>query len=401
MSLLRNASLIALGLTILSTSMAQAQTRPQAVNAHEAITQDNCVTGTIDIAMGDRNARTNDNYRLALNVADWTMFSGSIMRVWGGRIGQGWRPVQMNYDINGLINAPGRGVLRLGQVKGVMAIDNNGRYSFRASGVEPFALQRFGIDGQPQGTLAPFDGSIQGKAAASYLSGFRNQVTGFTRNVMGRPVPMAGVTATDPLRFNNVQMQPGPWPSLFAASLSGDFTYAYQCPQENLQCRDGLWTTQQGMELRYANSDPQRGPVLDRLSGTIQYKDVSNSTPTEVVEYRDNNNLLSKTTTRINPTGVYEVGMLFNAEGGQDGDDALLESANRQNGDDDLLLSLASSGQKPSLGGKIYFVDQRDGNDKLVTSKAYFQLKCNNISRAQAANFMRVYQLIIASLHDD
>lgn len=317
-----------------------------------------------------------DQYAIDLNVADYVSFDGSATREPGRSI---------EYNVKLLAHNPNNPVQsrHVGQLKGVVAIDSDGKYLLRGSDrmrIDPSQRLMISMLVTPKGMAQDnlFDGEIQGKApkASGLLARLRQtveQVKEYTRNVGGKTVTVS-VENPDIMEFRNLKLGAGPWPELTEVTVNGNLDYDYA---------SGNWLTQ-GITMSYAHDG---ATVEDRITGTIRWVDEEGSVTVggESHPY----------------TGYYDFNLRYNE------DDFNLGAEDAFFGQDDSEedVFFGQDNRVPGLAGHVYFNDSNyvgQGDDETATrSEVSYAIEANQLSPIQLVNFTKLWLLAIGPVHDD
>ena len=344
---------------------------------HTPITRDHALTGSIIVDLQSLRSRNADDlYTIKLNAADYVSFDGTARRKPGTSI---------EYNVQLLAHNPSNvsQTRHVGQLKGVVAINSEGRYLMRGSDrvrIDPNQRLMIAMLVTPQGMAQnnPYDGEIQGRVPKSsgWLDRLRSavvQVTEYTRTVGGRTITLS-VENPDIMVFENIQLGAGPWPELTTVTVNGNLDYDYA---------SGNWLTN-GISMRY-NQDGQT--VEDRITGTIRWLDEEGSVT-----------LNGQPQTY---TGFYEFNLRFNET--QFASDAASAFFDDSASDDDVFFG--QDNRIPSLLGRVYFNDSnpitRDGEEVATRSEVYYDLSANQLTPVQLVNFTKLWLLGIGPVHDD
>lgn len=317
-----------------------------------------------------------DQYAIDLNVADYVSFDGSASRVPGRSI---------EYNVRLMAHNPGNPAQsrHVGQFKGVVAIDSEGKYLLRGNDrmqIDPSQRLMISMLVTPRGMAQdnPFDGLIQGKApkASGLLARLRQtveQVKQYTREIGGRTVTVS-VENPDIMEFRNLKLGAGPWPELTEVTVNGNLDYDYA---------SGNWLTQ-GITMSYAQDG---ATVEDRITGTIRWVDDEGSVTVggESHPY----------------TGYYEFNLRYNED--QFNVDAQDAFFGQDDSEEDVFFG--QDNRVPGLIGNVYFNDSNfvgEGDEETATrSEVSYAIEANQLSPVQLVNFTKLWLLAIGPVHDD
>ncbi len=317
-----------------------------------------------------------DQYAIDLNVADYVSFDGSASRVPARSI---------EYNVKLMAHNPGKPAetRHVGQLKGVVAIDSEGKYLLRGSDrmqIDPGQRLMISMLVTPKGMAQdnPFDGVIQGKApkASGLLARLRQtveQVKQYTREIGGRTVTVS-VENPDIMEFRDLKLGAGPWPELTEVTVNGNLDYDYA---------SGNWLTQ-GITMSYMQDG---ATVEDRITGTIRWVDEEGSVTVggESHPY----------------TGYYDFNLRYNEDDfNVDAEDAFF---GQDTSEEDVFFG--QDNRVPGLFGNVYFNDSNyvgQGDEETATrSEVSYAIEANQLSPIQLVNFTKLWLLAIGPVHDD
>ncbi len=364
--------------SVLATSLLAASLAlPALAQPTEPLTRDNAISGQVVADFASLRSRdAQDQYRINLNVADYVSFDGTAQRQPGRSIEYNIRLLAHNP------NSPDQS-RHVGQLKGVVAIDDTGQYLLRGSDrlrIDPAQRLMVSMLVTPRGMAQdnPYDGVIQGKApkATGLLARLRQtveQVKEYTRTVGGQTITVS-VENPDILEFRNVKLGAGPWPELTEVTVNGNLDYDYA---------SGNWITE-GIRMNYLRNEQ---PAEDVITGTIRWVDEEGSV-----------NLKGQDRAY---TGYYEFNLRFNE--GDFATDAASAFFDDSASEEDVFF--AEDNRIPGLLGRAYFNDSRfigSGDEETAThSEISYAINANKLSPVQLANFTKLWLLGIGPIHDD
>ncbi|MFO1349391.1 MAG: hypothetical protein U1F68_01380 [Gammaproteobacteria bacterium] len=264
-----------------------------------------------------------------------------------------------------------------------MGIDSQGKYLLRGTPkVEIPDAQRLQITmlTAVQGLAKDnyFDGAIQGKQPKTkgWFQRFKEAAKiakEYTRNIGGKTVKLT-VQNPDIMRFEDLKLAAGPWPTLTEVTVGGslDFDYA-----------SSNWLTE-GISMKYTLDGK---PVEDIITGSIRFVEETGKFKAEDGQEKDYN-------------GYYDFNLRYNEaqHAGKPVDEAFF-------GDGKEDPFFAEDKNVPALLGRIYYydTDQIGSGDEEVPgqSQIYYALKANQLNAVQLANFTKLWLLAIGPTNDE
>lgn len=363
------------GAALALASPAWAQTQP------EVITENDFVTGTMDIDFGTRvNKDTSgdlkegspakgakDTYRFQFNVAKTTQFAGTITRqpnLFTKNLGRKAQDAELAFDVNLAVLNP-RDMKQkkdVGKWVGLVPVDTaTGAFDFAGGRAKerPLRIAIDAIGKQPAFTDA-FSGRLVGKAEKKdNLAAYT-----FKRIVGGREVKIE-VKASDPMQFQNIALAKGPAEIYPRTVVTGRLDYDYET---------GNWYTD-GIRFKYALDGTE---YEDVVTGSIKWvEDPERAT---------------------NGKGYYEFNLRFNEEKNKSANSEA--AAFEQMSAEDAFFAIDDS--IPSMTGRIAYVDTFGGDgETVVSSKISYNLNANKLTKQQAMNFFKLWMVCVGPVNDE
>ena len=377
-----NASVVLFAATLALAAPALARQAGQQGAQDQTITEEDVVSGTMDIQFNTRTSQDTsgdlvegspavgamDVYKFNLAVAKTSEFEGNVTRqpnLYSKTLRRLKQGAALGFNINLSVRNPRdlKQKRQIGKMVGGVPVDEkSGAYALDAAGFKDVSPLRVVVDtvGQQQGFTDNFGGRIFGKAEKKEsLAGYS-----YKRLVAGKTVEVK-VQKVDPMKFENVQLAKGPATVYPRTTVNGRLDYDYET---------GNWLTD-GIKFRY-NLNGQ--DVEDVITGTIKW-----------VEDPDR---------ASNGKGHYEFNLRFNEEKNQPAktEAAAFDEANAEEAffavDEDI----------PALTGRIDYVDTFiSGGTTPSASKVTYHLKANKLSRQQVMNFTKLWILCVSPTNDE
>jgi hypothetical protein len=358
------------------------QPAPAAATTENTITDDNVISGTMDI---DFTTRTNldttgdlkkgspalgakDTYKLDVTVANSAQFTGTITRqpnLYSKIISKKKQEAQLNYslDLTVLSQRDPKQKKTVGKWVGTLPIDtDSGAYDLSGGKAKDSAL-RVAIDtvGKQAQFQENFDGKLIGKAEkkeglASYT---------YKRLVGDRTVQVV-VKKSDPMRFENLTLAKGPVEIYPRTIVRGRLDYDYET---------GNYYTD-GIKFNYTLDGKE---YEDTITGSIKW-----------IEDKDR---------ATNGKGYYDFNLRFNEAKNKKatGEGAAFEKMS----DEDAFFAVDNS--IPALSGRINYVDTMGGGDgkTVVSSKVTYALHANKLTKQQIMNFFKLWLIAVGPTNDE
>ena len=334
------------------------------------------ITGTMDIdfqtrtrvdAKGNPEKGVKDRYKLAFTVVGTTEFAGQVARVpqlkSEGGILSGEKEVQgnqMEYDVSLTVINPNDPTQKktVGKWVGSVPINDRGEYSLGGTTASP---HRVAVDAM--GKAAAFTENFGGKLIGKQKEGKKaGKALSFVRKVAGKDVKYE-VKNSDPMRFEGVNLAPGPALIYPKTMVNGSLDFDYDTSN---------WLTS-GLVFKYNLNGKD---VEDIVTGSIKWVEDPN---------RDTNG-----------KGYYEFNLRFNEAKNA----APTSEADAFKGMSDEEAFFAVDNSIPSLTGRVEYVDTMAG-DKVISSKVVYKLDANKLTKPQVMNFFKLWLLGTGPLNDE
>lgn len=315
---------------------------------------------------GEPKPGVKDTYKFTLSVAKTVEYSGSIHRVprltkdatllRGERETQG---NQLEYSVDIAVLNPNDPTQKktVGKWVGVVPIDANGVYDLAGTTNSAHRIQ---IDtvGKMTGFMEKFSGSLVGRPTEKSES----KALSFVREVAGKKIKI-DVTNSDPMRFDNVVIAPGPSTNYPKAILVGSLDYDYDT---------GNWFAN-GLKFRYQLDGKD---YEDVITGTIKWVEDPN---------RDTNG-----------KGQYEFNLRVNEAKSQSTTEA---DAFANLSDEEAFFAVDNS--IPAMTGTVAYHDTMDGDGRVTQSKVTYDLVANKLTKQQIVNFSKLLLVAVGPFNDE
>jgi hypothetical protein len=358
-------------------SLAAAPVRAQT----ETLTEDDVIAGSMDIDFGTRaNLDTTgdlkpnspalgakDKYKLALNVAKTTQFSGEITRqpnLYSKLIMKRKQDAELAYSVNLAVLNPKdlKQKKDVGKWVGLIPIDpSSGAYDLTGGAAKERAL-RIQVDavGKAPSFQDPFAGRLIGKAEK------KSDLASYTyKRLVGEKTVQVTVKSVDPMRFENIVLAKGPSENYPRVSVNGRLDYDYET---------GNWFTD-GIRLRYMVDGKE---FEDTITGSIKW-----------VEDKDR---------AVNGKGYYDFNLRFNED--KNKSTSTEGAAFEKLSDEEAFFAVDHS--IPCLTGKISYVDTfKGGTDTPLSSKVIYNLNANKLNKQQIVAFFKLWMVCIGPTNDE
>lgn len=347
----------------------------------ETLTEDDVITGTMDIefmtrssldASGDLKEGSpaigaKDKYKFNLNVAKTTNFTGEITRqpnLYTKTLGRTKQDALLGYSIDLAVMNPKdlKQKRVVGKWVGTVPINNTTGAFDLAAGSSMQSPLRIQIDtvGQAKGFEEKFGGVLKGKAEK------KEGLAAYTyKRLVGNKEVSFVVKRSDPMRFENLILAKGPAEVYPRTTVTGRLDYDYET---------GNWITD-GIKFRYTLDGKE---MEDTITGTIKW-----------VEDQDR---------EANGKGAYEFNLRFNEEknGKASSESAAFDSMSSE----DAFFAVDNS--IPCLTGKVTYVDTfKSGSDLPISSKVEYHLHANKLTKQQVMNFFKLWLIGIGPINDE
>jgi len=351
------------------------------VLAQEVLTEDNVISGTMDIDFGTRTTMdtsgklkegsaaigAKDKYKFKLSVAKTTEFAGEVTRqpnLFTKLIQKKEQEAELAYSVDLAVLNPKDLKQRrvVGKWVGLIPIDPVSGAFDLGGGAKKERPLRIAVDavGKAPAFTDNFGGRLMGKAEkkeglASYT---------FNRVVGNRKVSVT-IKASDPMRFENLILAKGPAETYPRTTVSGRLDYDYET---------GNWITD-GIKFRYTLDGKE---VEDIVTGTIKW--------------------IEDTDRKANGKGYYEFNLRFNEEKNRSatGEGAAFEAMSGE----DAFFAVDSS--IPCLTGRVDYADTFGaGGETVIASKVTYALNANKLTKQQVMNFFKLWLIAVGPTNDE
>lgn len=361
-----------------------------AEGAPETFSEAGFISGTMDIDFGTRkNMDTTgkltdgssaegakDLYKMNLNVAKTTEYSGSISRyprLESRLLGREVQAAQLVFDVGLAVRNPKNLEQKknVGKWVGNVVFDKNGVYDFGAGNATASQL-RIAIDsvGKSPAFVGPFSGKVFGKGSQS-AGLISDKVKEYSRLIKGKKVTIQ-VKKSDPLRFSNLVLGEGPALVYPRTTVNGNLDYDYDT---------GNWLTD-GITFRYTVNGAE---LEDKVTGSIKWVEDPN---------RDSNG-----------RGQYEFNLRFNEDRNRPQTDETAAFLGDTSQAEDVFFEVDNT--IPSMSGVITYVDtlgDAEGEDDeapTLASKVSYSLDVNKLTKVQAVNLFKLLMVVTGPMNDD
>lgn len=352
--------------------------------AQEAtVTEDNVITGTMDIDFktrteldegtyveGSPKLGVKDVYKLAITVGKTTEYSGTITRqpdlftrVIRSQKQKGQLEYKVQLSVRNPANVDEKKVVG-SWVGTVPIITATGVYDI-AAGAKMESALRISIDaiGKQQAFVDKFGGKMIGKSKKE--EGFSSYTY---KRVIGDKTRTITVTKVDPMSFQDLELAKGPAGIYPRAVVNGRLDFDYET---------GNWLTD-GIKFRYNLNGKE---VEDIMTGSVKWVEDDNR--------------------KSNGKGYYDFNLRFNEAKNKT---ATTESAAFDKlSDEDAFFAVDNS--IPCLTGKVSYVDTfiSGGGDEPTPakSKVTYELNANKLTKTQMVNFFKLWLMGVGPINDE
>jgi hypothetical protein len=347
------------------------------------ITEEGVIVGTMTIDFGTRtNLDTSgdlkqgsaaigakDSYKLDINVAKTTDFTGEVTRqpkLFSSVLGRTKQDGRLYYNINlGVRSSDGKQKAVVGKWVGEVPLDpKTGVYDLAGGKANETPL-RFAVEqrGQMQAYTDFFAGRLVGKAEKKESLG----ATVYKRVVGGKEVKIE-VKKADPMKFQGVELAKGPAASNYPRVIvNGQMDFDYET--------SNWMIPEQGITFSYNVGGTE---INDKMTGSIKWVEDANYA--------------------TNGKGYYEFNLRFNEEKNKKGQTE--DAAFKQMSDEDAFFAVDTT--VPALTGRIEYVDSFvSGSESVSASKVTYKLNANKLTKAQVVNFFKLWLICVGPTNDD
>ena len=346
---------------------------PSLAGAQELLSQPGVVTGTMEIAFNTRlnlddkgkpKVGFKDTYKIDLNVAKTTQFTGKIERqptVTGGITGKVQQQGQYIYGLDLFVLNPADLTQKkqVGKWIGTVPVDTNGVFILGGLGDSP---HRIAVDavGKASAFTDPFGGKLHGKGKKT------GGALSYVRQWQGKEVKIE-VKNADPMKFESVVLAMGPAQIYPSTTVNGSLDFDYETSN---------WLTT-GLKFSYTSNGK---PVEDVVTGSIKWTDDP---------ARDTNG-----------KGHYDFNLRFNESAAKPA--ATENEAFAKLSEEDAFFVVDKT--TPSLSGTVEYVDTMTkvgGEDVPKSSVITYNLEANQLTKQQVMNFVKLWLLAVGPANDE
>jgi len=350
-------------------------------DAPPTLTEPNVIAGTMEITFetrtkldttgdlkkGSAAVGAKDTYKLDLQVAKTTEFSGTIQRqpkLFSSLLGRTKQDAELTYSVDLAVLNPAdmKQKRTVGKWVGTVPMNpQTGAYDLGA-GKEKESPLRIAVDavGRAQAFQDNFSGRLMGKSEKK--EGLGSSVY---KRVIGKRTVEVKVLKSDPMRFENMVLAMGPAMSYPRTTVSGRLDYDYET---------GNYYTD-GITFRYTLDGKEHEDLVTGSIKWIQEKDYATS-----------------------GKSYYDFNLRFNEASNlsSSGEGAAFEEMSEE----DAFFAVDNT--IPSLTGRISYVDMIPGEDELPTSsKVTYALDANKLTKQQVMNFFKLWLICVGPTNDE
>jgi len=356
-------------------------TQPVLAQEAETITEQNVISGTMDIDFKTRTTPdtkgeftegspafgVKDIYTVNMSVAKTTEFAGKITRqpnLYTKTLRQLKQGAAIASDLTLTVLNPKdmKQKKAVGKWVGTIPIDTaSGAYEL-AAGTKVDSPLRMDVDavGSAKAFKDNFAGRMMGKAEK------KDNLAGYTyKRLVGKRTVEIAVTRSDPMKFDNMVMGKGPAEVYPRTTVNGRLDYDYET---------GNWFTD-GIRLKYTLNGKE---VEDVITGSIKW-----------VEDPDR---------ATNGKGRYEFNIRFNED--KNASASTEAAAFEKMSAEDAFFAVDDS--IPCLTGNIEYVDTMAyGKEVPSSSKVTYNLHANKLTKQQIMNFFKLWMVCVGPTNDE
>ncbi len=347
----------------------------------EPITEENIVTGTMDIDFGTRTHQdttgdlkagspalgASDKYKLVLSVAKTTEFAGEITRLpnlYSSILQSRKQEAQLGFSIDLSVLNPKdtKQKKTVGKWVGMIPIDPaSGAYDLSGGRAKERPL-RIAIDavGAAKAFTDEFTGRLMGKAEK------KDNLASYTyKRLVGDKTVEVVVKQTDPMRFENLVLAKGPAEVYPRCIVSGRLDFDYET---------GNWLTD-GIRFRYSVDGKE---IEDTVTGSIKW-----------IEDPDR---------KANGKGYYDFNLRWNEDKNKGASDE--SAAFQKMSAEEAFFAVDRS--VPCMTGRISYQDTFvGGGETPATSKVTYNLNANKLTKQQVVNFVKLWLVCTGPINDE
>jgi len=346
----------------------------------ETITEENVITGTMDIDFETRTKLdtsgdlkegspaigAKDRYKFDLSVAKTTKFTGEITRqpnLYTRTLRTQKQAAALGFSVDlHVLNPKDLKQSRVvGKWVGTVPIDTATGAFDLAGGAKQESPLRIAVDavGSASSFTDNFAGKLVGKAEK------KDSLASYTfKRMVGKREVTVTVKKSDPMRFENIVLAKGPSENYPRTTVRGRLDYDYET---------GNWYTD-GIRFTYTLNGTEHEDIV---TGSIKWvEDPDRST---------------------NGKGYYEFNLRFNEEKQAKAADE--SAAFAAMSDEEAFFAVDNS--IPSLTGRISYVDTMGSGDVPTSSKVTYNLNANKLTKQQIMNFFKLWMICVGPTNDE
>jgi hypothetical protein len=371
------AAFVAPALLALST-LAISPVQAQDTRGTETLTEDDVITGSMDITFNTRSSKDNsgdlregsaavgakDIYKFNTKVAKTTEFSGEVSRVpnlYTRLLQKKRQEASLTYSVDlAVLSKDLKQRKVVGKWVGQVPVDPTSGAFELGGGAKDERPLRIQVDatGRAPAFEERFAGRLIGKAET------KSNLAQYTfKRLVGNKTVEVVVKQSDPMRFENIRLAKGPAEIYPTTSVNGRLDYDYET---------GNWLTD-GIRFRYTLDGKE---YEDLVTGTIKW-----------IEDPDR---------ASNGKGYYEFNLRFNEASNKQPTSE--NDAFEKMSDEDAFFAVDTS--IPCLTGRISYADTMNG-ETVISSKVEYRLNANKLSKQQIMNFFKLWMLCVGPTNDE
>jgi len=345
------------------------------------LTEPNVISGTMDITFetrtkldtsgdlkkGSAAIGAKDTYKLAVQVAKTTEFSGTIQRqpkLFSSVLGRTKQDAELTYSVDLTVLNPNdlKQKKVVGKWVGTVPMNpETGAYDL-AGGKAKESPLRVAVDaiGRNAAFVDTFSGRLMGKSEKKESLG-----SSVYKRVVGKRTVEVKVAKSDPMRFESMVLAIGPAQTYPRTTVTGRLDYDYET---------GNYFTD-GITFRYSLDGKEYEDIVTGSIKWVQENDYETS-----------------------GKSYYEFNLRFNEAKNQaaSGEGAAFEAMS----DEDAFFAVDNT--IPALTGRISYTDVIPGVDELPTSsKVTYALDANKLTKQQIMNFFKLWLICVGPTNDE
>jgi hypothetical protein len=345
------------------------------------LTEDGVIAGTMeidfetrskldtsgDLKKGSPALGAKDTYKLAIQVAKTTEFSGTIVRMpklFSSVLGRTKQEASLYYSVDLTVINPNDNKQKkvVGKWVGTVPVDpETGAYDLSGGKAKESALRvKVDATGKAQAFEDAFAGRMIGKAEKK-----EGLTSSLYKRVVGNRTVEVKVLRSDPMRFDNIALAMGPASSYPKAIVVGRLDYDYET---------GNYFTD-GITFRYSLDGKDYEDVVTGSIKWVKEKDYDTS-----------------------GKSYYEFNLRFNEA--KNKSTSTESAAFEKMSDEDAFFAVDNT--IPALTGRISYVDVMSGEDSPPTSsKVTYALNANKLTKQQIMNFFKLWIIAVGPTNDE